>query len=215
MEGCIEKQQLLKERTSREQGAGLCRIVLTGFMGAGKSTVGPMLAGKLGWVFLDVDTEIEMSAGTSARALYAALGEIAFRELECDTLAACLKRPNAIVAPGGAAIDRARNREALANSPDTLIVFLDAPFATLIGRCLLEEQSGGGTYRPLLHKTEVAQARYSARRELYAAQAHRIVDVAERSPEAIAMEILQAMGGRAEPARGPCPSYRDRDLRHL
>ena len=198
MEDCLEKRQIREGHPSGDPKDGYCRIVLTGFMGAGKSTVGPMLAAKLGWVFLDVDAEIEESAGTSARALYAALGETAFRELECDTLAACLKRPNAIVAPGGAAIDRARNREALANSPDTLIVFLDAPFVTLIGRCLREEQSGGGTYRPLLHKTDVAQARYSARRELYAAQAHRIVDVAERSPEAIAMEILQAMGVRAE-----------------
>jgi shikimate kinase len=185
--------RFFRQSPAFEQEAGLCRLVLTGFMGAGKSTVGPMLATKLGWVFLDVDAEIEVSARTSARELYAALGETAFRELECATLGSCLMRPSAIVAPGGAAIDLARNREALASSPDTLIVFLDAPFATLIGRCLLEEQRGGGTYRPLLHKTDVAQARYSVRRELYSAQAHLIVDVAERSPEAIALQIWQAV----------------------
>jgi shikimate kinase len=181
-----------------ERGEGLCRIVLTGFMGAGKSTVGPMLADKLGWAFLDVDTQIEESAGTSARDLYAALGETAFRELECDTLASCMQRANAVVAPGGAAIDLPRNRLALASARDTLIVFLDAPFATLIGRCVLEEQNGGGTYRPLLHKLEVAQARYSARRELYAAQAQLVVDVAERSPETIVSQIWQAVVGAKE-----------------
>jgi shikimate kinase len=159
-----------------------------------------MLADELGWAFLDVDTVIEELAGTTARDLYAAMGETAFRELECDTLATCLARPRAVVAPGGASIDLPRNRQALASAPDTLIVFLDAPFATLIGRCLLEEQRGGGTYRPLLHKTEVAQARYSVRRELYAAQAHLIVDVAERSPEVIVSQIWRAMNGAKEPA---------------
>jgi len=188
------------ERPLLERGEGLCRVVLTGFMGAGKSTVGRLLSRALDWAFLDVDQEIETAAGVKARDLYAAMGEADFRELECDTLASCLMRPNAVVAPGGAAIDLPRNRQAMTSASGALIVFLDAPFATLIERCLLEERNGGGTYRPLLHKTDVAQERYSVRRELYAAQAWLIVNVAESSPEAIMSQILQAMGEGKETA---------------
>ena len=170
-----------------------CRVVLTGFMGAGKSTVGPLMARKLDWDFLDVDQQLEISAGMPARELFAALGEAAFRELESDLLYYCLTRSKAIIAPGGAAIDMPRNQQALAKSLATLVVFLDAPFTTLIDRCLLEERSGGATYRPLLHKTELALERFSLRRSLYSAYAHLTVDVAERSPEEVVLLIGQAL----------------------
>lgn len=170
-----------------------CRVVLTGFMGAGKSTVGQLLARKMDWAFLDVDRQIEASTGTTARELFARLGERAFRDLESDVLTSCLARSNSIIAPGGAAIDMPRNQQALASSPATLVVFLDAPFATLIERCLLQESRGGSTYRPLLHNTEAALERFSFRRSLYSAHARLTVDVAERSPDEIVLQIAEAM----------------------
>jgi shikimate kinase len=169
-------------------------------MGAGKSTVGQLLASELDWDFLDVDKQIEASEGMSAKELFAALGEAAFRIMESDVLVSCMSRPNAIIAPGGAAIDFPRNRQVLASRSNTLIVFLDAPFETLIARCLLDEQRGCATYRPLLHMTDMALARFSARRSLYSAHADLTIDVAEPSPDGIVSLICETMRGLREQA---------------
>lgn len=169
------------------------RVVLTGFMGAGKSTVGRLLAGRTGWEFLDLDTHIETTAGRSARELFETLGEVGFREMECDLWGAVMRRMRVIIAPGGAVIDKPANQSILAQSMDSFVVFLDAPFQTLIDRCLQQERQQNGTYRPLLHKPEMARSRYEERRVLYAGHAHRVVDVADKSPDAIARDILEAV----------------------
>ena len=172
---------------------GIQRIVLIGFMGAGKSTVGLLLAKRTGWDFLDLDTHIETTTRKSARALFEALGETGFRQLESDLWASALQRSQAIIAPGGAVIDRAANQNILRESAGSFIVFLDAPFQILIDRCLQQEQEGGATYRPLLHKTEIARMRYEERRVLYANHAQRGIDVARQSPELVAQEIWRAV----------------------
>jgi len=63
------------------------RIVLTGFMGSGKTTVGPLIAARLGWSFIDVDDVIEAEAGATIAEFFARHGEAAFRELERATIA--------------------------------------------------------------------------------------------------------------------------------
>jgi shikimate kinase len=151
-------------------------------MGAGKSTVGRLLARKMRWDFLDVDTYIEASAGATAEQLFAKLGNIAFRNLESDAFACSLQRSQTVIAVGGAAIDMPTNQTLLATSADSLVVFLDAPFASLIERCVLQERNGGATYRPLLHQTELARARLT-------------VDVSERTPDQVALLIRDAIGG--------------------
>jgi shikimate kinase len=90
-------------------------------------------------------------------------------------------------------IDRAANQNILRESAGSFIVFLDAPFQILIDRCLQQEQEGGATYRPLLHKTEIARMRYEERRVLYANHAQRGIDVARQSPELVAQEIWRAV----------------------
>jgi shikimate kinase len=172
---------------------GIKRIVLTGFMGAGKSTVGLLLAKHTGWDFLDLDTHVETTTRKSARALFDALGETGFRQLESDLWASALQRSMAIIAPGGAVIDKASNQRALRESVGSFIVFLDAPFKTLIDRCLRQEQQEGATYRPLLHRTEVARARFEERRVLYARHAQRVIDVGDKAPELVAQEIWRAV----------------------
>ncbi len=171
---------------------GIQRIVLTGFMGAGKSTVGLLLAKHTGWDFLDLDTHVETTTGKSARALFDALGESGFRQLESGLWASALQRSQAIVAPGGAVIDKTANQNILRKSVGSFIVFLDAPFQTLIDRCLQQEQQEGATYRPLLHKTEIARAPYEERRVLYANHAQRVIDVADKAPRLVAEEIWRA-----------------------
>ena len=83
----------------------LLRVVLTGFMGAGKSTIGHLLADRIGWEFLDLDTHIEVTAGKSAKELFAKVGESGFRQLESEVLGMALQRSTLILAPGGAVID--------------------------------------------------------------------------------------------------------------
>jgi len=172
---------------------GIKRIVLTGFMGAGKSTVGLLLAKHTGWDFLDLDTHVETTTRKSAQALFDALGETGFRQLESDLWASALQRSMAIIAPGGAVIDKASNQSVLQESVGSFIVFLDAPFQTLIDRCLRQEQQEGATYRPLLHRPEVARARFEERRVLYANHAQRVIDVGDRAPELVAQEIWRAV----------------------
>lgn len=169
------------------------RVILTGFMGAGKSTVGRLLAALTGWEFLDLDTHIEKTRGASAQELFAALGESGFRRLESETFAEALSRSNVILAPGGAVIDRIENQAALAASKNALTIFLDAPFQTLIDRCLEQERTGNATYRPLLHQTAIANSRYEARKILYARHAQLTLDVAEKSPQETARTILDHM----------------------
>lgn len=169
------------------------RIVLTGFMGAGKSTVGMLLAKCTRWDFLDLDTYLEATTKKSARELFDALGEAGFRQLESDLWASALQRSEAIIAPGGAVIDKAVNQSILAKSAGSFIVFLDAPFQILIDRCLRQEQQASATYRPLLHKTEIARARYVERRVLYTNHAHLVIDVAAQSTELVARQIRRAV----------------------
>src|SRR6202789_2538376 len=91
----------------------ICRIVLTGFMGSGKSTVGPLLAARLGWRFLDADEVIEAEAGATIAELFARHGETPFRDREHATIArlAAQDKNALVLALGGGAIERAETRD--------------------------------------------------------------------------------------------------------
>src|SRR5277367_3308842 len=81
--------------------AHLRRLVLTGFMGAGKSTIGRILASRLNWAFLDLDTHLEQRTGATIPELFALHGEARFRRLESTALASALSHSNTILALGG------------------------------------------------------------------------------------------------------------------
>ena len=101
------------------------RIVLTGFMGSGKSTVGPRLAHRLGWRFLDVDAVIEAEAGISIAQIFARHGEPAFRDLEHSTVARLAAEDALVLALGGGAIEREETRTLLLTTSGTLLVHLE------------------------------------------------------------------------------------------
>jgi shikimate kinase len=89
------------------------RLYLIGPRGSGKSTVGELLAGRLGWAFIDADEELEASAGISIADIFAAEGESGFREREVDLLGEMAKRERHVIACGGGVVLRPANRQLL------------------------------------------------------------------------------------------------------
>lgn len=85
-------------------------IVLLGFMGTGKSTVGKYLAEKLGRIFVELDKEIEISAGMSIPAIFNNYGEKYFRDLETAEIRKWCRQDGLVIATGGGAVVRSQNR---------------------------------------------------------------------------------------------------------
>ena len=81
------------------------QIVLTGFMGSGKSTVGPLLAERLGWKFVDADDVIAAEAGCTIPEIFRREGEAAFRERERATIERLVEGGGLVLALGGGAIE--------------------------------------------------------------------------------------------------------------
>lgn len=154
-----QKQAATSKATTRP---GLERLVLTGFMGAGKSTVGRLLAARLGWKFLDLDAHLEERAGMTIPEIFSLHGESRFRRLESMALTSALTHRSTIIALGGGTPESLTNRLLLEQTPGTFTVFLDAPFPTLFDRCILQEID-----RPILSNPEDAQIRFASRHPLY------------------------------------------------
>lgn len=183
-------QNVLSTAEAAQPGASalpssLRRLVLTGFMGAGKSTIGRLLSSRLGWDFLDLDQHLETRAGATIPDLFARHGEAHFRRLESTALASALGRSNVILALGGGTPESLTNRLLIEQTPATATVFLDAPFATLFDRCMLQEIS-----RPVLADPAAAQIRFEHRRPLYTRLSKLIVDTSSLTSDQTVEVIL-------------------------
>lgn len=170
--------------------APLRRIVLTGFMGSGKSTAGPLLASRLGWRFVDVDEVIEAESGLRIAQIFARDGETAFRKIEYETIARLAAEDELVLALGGGAIETAETRELLVNAPGTLLVHLDVELATTLARC-------GGTERtrPVLADQANLAARYQRRLPLYR-MAHLSIATDALTPEQVVEAVVLAVQAR-------------------
>lgn len=166
------------------------RIVLIGFMGAGKSTVGRLLAARLGWEFVDTDLAVEQKHGCSIAELFAREGEDRFRQRESVQLARALGQHQAVIAVGGGAPESLTNRLLLEQTPSTTVIFLDAPFPVLFDRCVLQE---GAATRPVLQDAEAAERRFQARMPLYRRCAQHHIRTEVLDPAATVAEVLCAM----------------------
>ena len=160
------------------------RIVLTGFMGAGKSTVGRLLAAQLGWRFVDVDDEIETAQGVTIAAIFAQHGEPWFRQLEHETILQLLNSEHVVLALGGGAIEDQRTRSLLLEAAETQLVHLDASLDTVLLRC-----RGTESLRPILQDQAHLESRYQRRLPLYR-QAHLTVAVDSLSQDEVVTAIL-------------------------
>lgn len=167
-------------------------IVLVGFMGAGKSTVGRSLADRLGLPFLDSDTVIEERAGRSIAQIFASDGESAFRALEAATIADLLDGPSAVLALGGGACGNPTTRGRLAGHT---VVHLEVSFDQALARV------GADPRRPVLAAPDLAD-RYAARQADYARVATVTVRTDARRPGEVAAEIAAALAADAGRAAG-------------
>ncbi len=174
--------------TQTHSATGIRRIVLTGFMGSGKSTVGPLVAQRLGWRFLDVDEVIEAEAGTTIADLFARFGEPAFRDREHATIARLGAEDALVLALGGGAIERTETRDLLLQAPRTLLVHLEVELTTTLERCKGTEHT-----RPVLADQANLANRYHRRMPLYRT-AHVSIAVDALTPEQVADAIVQAAG---------------------
>ena len=164
------------------------RIVLTGFMGSGKSTVGAKLACRLGWRFRDVDAVIEADAGISIAQIFERFGEPAFRDLEHSTIARLATEDALVLALGGGAIERDQTRTLLLTTPGTLLIHLEVELATTLRRCRGSEGS-----RPVLADQANLAARYERRLPLYRT-AHVSIPVDALTPSQAVEAVLRAAG---------------------
>lgn len=117
-------------------------IILVGFMGTGKSTVGRLVADRLGWPFTDSDRFIEQEQGMPIPSIFRERGEAAFRALETDALKRLIGQGGRVIATGGGAVLAEDNRKVMLAGG--LVVALKASPDTIISRV------GGGVDRPLL-----------------------------------------------------------------
>jgi shikimate kinase len=164
-------------------------LFLTGFMGAGKTTIGRELASALNSRFFDLDEQIESQAGQTVAQIFSTHGEPHFRHLEHQALEriVCSLTSSAlcVVALGGGTIVQPTNSSLLAAS-ESPVVFLDAPVHDLYSRCARVQN------RPLLRDQAEFYALYSRRLRFYRqAQVH--VATSQKSSSQVAREIISAL----------------------
>lgn len=162
-------------------------IVLVGFMGTGKSTVAALLASRLGWKKVDLDSAIEEHEGASIPSLFAERGEAYFRQAESEALRRELEGKRGVVmATGGGAVLAEGNRGVMLSNG--LVVALTADAETIIGRVKNDPN------RPLLQgdAKQRVPALLEQRKHAYDF-AHARIDTANKSAEQIAESIIQLL----------------------
>lgn len=164
------------------------RIVLTGFMAAGKTAVARALAAALQCAWLDLDEFITAREGRSVPAIIDADGEGSFRALETAALRAALATDARVLALGGGTWTVARNR-ALIAAHNCVTVWLDAPFELCWQRITTSND-----VRPLARDAAAARARYDERRACYQLAAQHARVSAATSAHETAAEILVRLG---------------------
>jgi shikimate kinase len=158
-----------------------------GMMGCGKSTIGPLLAAKLGYSFLDTDKTIEKLASQSISELFTAIGEPEFRKLETQVLAEVSAHVRLVVSTGGGI---AIARENWNHLHQGLVIWLDPSIDILV------ERLQGDTTRPILASADLRtklEEILAERRHKYAEADIHLPIATKLTPEEIVDRILTAI----------------------
>jgi shikimate kinase len=156
-------------------------IFLVGFMGAGKTTVGRVLAKKLSYEFRDLDSLIEAREGRSIRAIFAEMGEGEFRRIEREVIETLQGLTRVVIALGGGSYASEENRALLRKAGKT--VWLNCPLELCLARI------SGDKSRPLLASRDEMRALLESRLPAYAC-ADYAVQAHDDSPEQVAAKII-------------------------
>jgi len=178
-------------------------LILTGFMGTGKTAVGREVARRLGWPFLDMDAEIEARAGKSIPRLFAEDGEAAFRAMESALCQELSRRQGWVIATGGGALVDAANREAMLSSGTAVCLTCE------VDEILRRLTRSDNPERPLLDvvnpRAEIERL-LAARRAAYAAVPWQI-DTTGLTVDQIAAQVLALARVVTLPVRHPGGQY--------
>ncbi|MDN3452798.1 MULTISPECIES: shikimate kinase AroK [unclassified Psychrobacter] len=163
-------------------------VFLVGPMGAGKTTIGKLLAKQLGRTFVDSDWYIESQTGADIAWIFAKEGEAGFRERETRAIDELTQNSQIVLATGGGAIMCAENREFL--NQRGIVVYLNAPVDVQLARTAKDKS------RPLLQQPnprKILQDLYSARDPLYRQVAHIIMPTGHTYPRHMVNQLMQQL----------------------
>jgi shikimate kinase len=175
------------------------RLILIGYRGCGKTTVGERLAERLGWEFVDTDRLVEQAAQQTIRQIFEQQGEAAFRTLESDALAQAVSRPRCVISVGGGALLSDDNRRRLRDAGTC--VWLTASPDELARRTSDDPQSAAT--RPALTDADAraeVRALLAQREPLYRELAEHTIDTEGRTPEAVTELVAKLFSGPARTA---------------
>jgi shikimate kinase len=161
----------------------LSRLILTGFMGAGKSTVGAILARDLGWRFIDLDDVIEANSRRTVAEIFRDYGEAEFRARERQAVLQLSGEEKIVLALGGGTVEDESTRSLLIHSPGNCLVFLHSELTDLLARCTVD-----GKTRPLLAAPDAMEARHNQRLPHYQ-EAHLTVTTTGLAPQDVADRV--------------------------
>jgi len=166
-------------------------ILLVGYRGSGKTTVGQLLAAQLGKPFVDLDQRIIALAGKSIKDIFAQHGEQHFRDLETRALLEAIRQPDQVIAVGGGALDRKINRDAIKAGRHRVVYLRCAP-PELLRRIVTDPGTAANRPNLTAHGGGLAEIRaVLARREpRYRASSHFQITVTHKPPAKVAIKLV-------------------------
>lgn len=174
-------------------------LILIGYRATGKTTLARLLAGRLGWDWIDADVEIERAAGKPIAKIFAEDGEPVFRNIEADLIASLCRRDRLVLATGGGAPLRPESRQAMRQQGH--VVWLTAAPETIHAR--MSGDATTASRRPSLtdrSPTDEIVHLLAVREPAYREASHVTIDTEGKSPETIVEEILAKCPSLTNPA---------------
>lgn len=169
-------------------------IALIGFMGAGKTAVGKVLARKLGKEFIEMDSLIEQKAGKTIPEIFNEAGEIRFRELEIEVTKEVAGKKHVVIACGGGVVLNKINIDRLRQ--EAIIVYLKAPPQVILKRVAKDENE-----RPLLGEDQARRIKelLSFRKPFYERAADTTIDTSKLDIDSVAEQIIEEVKDNESP----------------